>query len=110
MKFNHLHQSNVQNDVLILIVFLQAGEFFTEMQPIFHPDDKMYLDLLEILYEQLLSKGDYRGTLEANLQILQHYHRYGNNGYGVSNTNIKLVKLFFPKNECIQRNCLYLFR
>jgi len=54
----------------------QAGEFFTEMQPIFHPNDKMYLDLLEILYEQLLSKGDYRGTLEANLQILQHYHRH----------------------------------
>ena len=61
----------------------QAGEFFTEMQPIFHPDDKMYLDLLEILYEQLLSKEDYRGTLEANLQILQHYHRYGNTGYGI---------------------------
>jgi hypothetical protein len=74
---NHQHQSNVQNDVLIFDFdfFLQAEEFFTEMQPIFHPDDKMYLDLLEILYEQLLSKGDYRGTLEANLQILQHYNR-----------------------------------
>ena len=79
--------------------FLQAGEFFTEMQPIFHPDDKMYLDLLEILYEQLLSKEDYRGTLEANLQILQHYHRYGNTGYGVSSPGIQNLKDFLPKNQ-----------
>ena len=77
--------------------FLQAGEFFTEMQPIFHPDDKMYLDLLEILYEQLLSKEDYRGTLEANLQILQHYHRYGNTGYGVSSLGIQNYEDFCLK-------------
>ena len=45
------------------------------MQPLFHPYDKMYLYLLEILYEQRLVKGDYSGTLEVNLQILQHYRR-----------------------------------
>ena len=84
---------------MILIVFLQAGEFFTEMQPIFHPNDKMYLDLLEILYEQLLSKGDYRGTLEANLQILQHYHRYGNTGYEVSSPGIQI-----KKGVCLRTN------
>ena len=75
--------------MMFFCCFFQAGEFFTEMQPIFHPDDKMYLDLLEILYEQLLSKEDYRGTLEANLQILQHYHRYGNTGYEVSSPGIQ---------------------
>ena len=76
------------------------------MQPIFHPEDKMYLDLLEILYEQLLSKDDYRGTLEANLQILQHYHRYGNNGYGVSSPSIfaeKSTPPFFVVVPIIKR-------
>jgi len=54
----------------------QAEDFYKEMQPLFHPYDKMYLYLLEILYEQRLVKGDYSGTLEVNLQILQHYRRH----------------------------------
>ena len=46
------------------------------MQSIFHPFDKKYLDLLEILYEQRLAKEDYQGSLDVGLQILQHYHRH----------------------------------
>ena len=46
------------------------------MQPIFHPFDKKYLDLLEILYEQRLNKEEYQGSLDVGLQILQHYHRH----------------------------------
>merc|ERR550519_192851 len=54
----------------------QAEAFFEEMQPIFHPFDKKYLDLLEILYEQRLTKEEYQGSLDVGLQILQHYHRH----------------------------------
>jgi len=54
----------------------QAEDFFEEMQSIFHPFDKKYLDLLEILYEQRLAKEDYQGSLDVGLQILQHYHRH----------------------------------
>ena len=46
------------------------------MQPIFHPYDKKYLDLLEILYEQRISKEDYPGSLEVCLEILKHYHKH----------------------------------
>ena len=46
------------------------------MQPIFHPYDKKYLDLLEILYEQRIGKEDYQGSLDACLEILQHYHKH----------------------------------
>ena len=68
------------------------------MHPIFHPFDKKYLDLLEILYEQCLAKGDYQGSLDVGVQILQHYHRH----YPKFDINTGLMELKSAKL------CLYL--
>ena len=53
----------------------QCEDFFKEMKKVFHPYDKTYLDLLELLYEQRISAENYQGALEVACLILKHYRR-----------------------------------
>ncbi len=67
----------------------QCESLFEEMQHIFHPHDKRYLDLLEILYEQRLGKQQYQAAADVAVLILEHYYRH----YPSIDINIGLMEL-----------------
>lgn len=50
--------------------------FYEDMKTIFHPWDKKYLDLLEMLFEQRLAKENFRGSMSLALEILEHYYQH----------------------------------
>ena len=54
----------------------QCEAFYGDMKEIFHPFDKTYLDLLELLYEQRVSQENFEGAFEICRLILKHYQRH----------------------------------
>lgn len=72
----------------------ECESFYLDMKSVFHPFDKKYLDLLEIVYEQRLAKGNYQATLEVGLEILMHYqHHYPKYDLNTGLMEIKIAKL-----------------
>ena len=55
----------------------QCEAFYSDMKHIFHPFDKTYLDLLELLYEQRISQENFPGAMEICRLLLQHYLQVG---------------------------------
>jgi len=73
---------------------------FAEAVTIFHPNDKDYLDLLEVLYEKRLAVKNYPGCLEVCRLILAHYDtHYPERDVNKGITEMKAAKISAYLNQ-----------
>ena len=54
----------------------QCDSFFKKFKGVFHPFDKTFLDLLELLYEQKIAEQDFQEGLELAILICKHYQQH----------------------------------
>jgi SET and MYND domain-containing protein len=67
----------------------QCEDFHSQVEAECHPYDKTYLDILEMLYEQRISRQNYEACLVVTKPILEHYHRF----YPKYDVNTALMEL-----------------